>query len=214
MTNETGRPETTEQAYAQRKAELAELHARIEEVIGQERHYGISVWQETDPERPWEKWFVTDPHLELERYGIAHSADTAPAVDVYTREQYERACAAVGLTPAPDSDLGTYADVFMPPTLWDLYPLPYVEAQLRVRRLAGLQREPTPARPPRTHLPMPDPKTVARVRAEMSYRHCDECGALFIGGGMNASLGLACDVDCYDAMSDRPGRYATSKRRV
>lgn len=38
--------------------------------------------------------------------------------------------------------------------------------------------------------------------------HCGECGSTTaVGGWMAASLGLACDTDCYDAMSDRPGRH-------
>ena len=44
--------------------------------------------------------------------------------------------------------------------------------------------------------------------ADTPTRHCDECGTGIAGPGMVASLGLACDVDCYDAMADRPGRYA------
>jgi hypothetical protein len=44
---------------------------------------------------------------------------------------------------------------------------------------------------------------------------CDECGVRFPAGtGMVASLGLAHDVDCFDAMADRRGRYATTGRRV
>jgi hypothetical protein len=213
MTNDTGRPETTNEAYAQREAELAELHARIEEVIGQERHYGIRVWQETDPERPWARWFTTDAYLDLERYAFAHYADTPPAVTVYTRDQYERACAAVGLTPAEDADLGTYADRFMPPTLWDLYPLAHVEAQLRVRRLSGLERETAPARKAAEDARRQAERQAyeERVRAaEAAGRRCDECGTLIVTGGMNASLGLSCsNLDCYEALTDRPGRFAT-----
>jgi hypothetical protein len=213
MTSETGRPEATKQAYAQREAEVAVLHARIEEVIGQERHYGIRVWQEDHPDRPWARWFTTDAYLNLDRYAFAHYADTPPAVTVYTRDQYERACAAVGLTPAEDADLGNYADKFMPPTLWDHYPLDFVEAQLRVRRFSGLERETAPARKAAEDARRQAERQAyeERVRAaEAADRRCHECGTLIIGGGMNANLGLSCsNLDCYEALSDRPGRWAT-----
>ncbi|MFG3205306.1 hypothetical protein [Streptomyces sp. NPDC048192] len=40
-------------------------------------------------------------------------------------------------------------------------------------------------------------------------KHCDNCGATStVGGWIVASLGLACDVDCYDAMSDSTGAHA------
>ncbi|WP_435108084.1 hypothetical protein [Nocardiopsis synnemataformans] len=48
------------------------------------------------------------------------------------------------------------------------------------------------------------------ARAQEEGRRCDECGRLIPGSGMAASLGLACGVDCYEAMADRPGRYASS----
>lgn len=41
-------------------------------------------------------------------------------------------------------------------------------------------------------------------------KHCDNCGTTkTVGGWMTASLGLACDVDCFDAMADAPGAHAT-----
>ncbi|MYR54882.1 hypothetical protein GTY54_01010 [Streptomyces sp. SID625] len=42
-----------------------------------------------------------------------------------------------------------------------------------------------------------------------SVKHCDHCGTtVTLGGWMVASLGLACDVDCYDAMSNEHGAHA------
>lgn len=39
-------------------------------------------------------------------------------------------------------------------------------------------------------------------------KHCDHCGGTTaVGGWMSASLGLACGVDCYDAMADREGSH-------
>lgn len=138
------RPKATNEAYARREVELAELAARIEAAVGQTRHYGIRVWsKDTAGEwgSPAVSWFVTDPHLGLDSYAFAHYAEGPPPVEIYTRAQYETACTAIGIVPAADDELGTYADKHMPPTLWDLYPLPYAEAQLRQRRLAGLERE-------------------------------------------------------------------------
>ena len=42
--------------------------------------------------------------------------------------------------------------------------------------------------------------------------YCDECGVEIVGSAMAASLGRACGADCYDAMADRPGRYAQGRR--
>ncbi|MFJ4880109.1 hypothetical protein ACIP93_33545 [Streptomyces sp. NPDC088745] len=40
-------------------------------------------------------------------------------------------------------------------------------------------------------------------------KHCAHCGATSAAGGwMLASFGLACDVDCYDAMANGPGAHA------
>lgn len=60
------------------------------------------------------------------------------------------------------------------------------------------------------------PSPVRRVdtAACPDVRHCDECGSTeAVGGWMGASLGLACGVDCYDAMADRPGRHARTHHR-
>lgn len=210
----TQRPEATREAYAQRTAEVDTLDARIEEAIGQERHYGIRVWSEPRPGSATPTWRRTDPAEGLDAFAFAWYRTTPPAVDVYTREQYERACAAVGITPAPDTALDTYADRYMTPTLWDLHPLQLVEAQLRRRRLAGLDRETAPARRAQAaerEQAAARAEAAARAAAEAAGRRCAECGALVIDSGMTASFGLACDVPCYDAMSDRPGRYATRR---
>ncbi|MBZ6253661.1 hypothetical protein KVH27_35520 [Streptomyces olivaceus] len=45
-------------------------------------------------------------------------------------------------------------------------------------------------------------------------KHCDNCGTTVAPGGwMTASLGLACDVDCYDAMADARGAHAVRYHR-
>ncbi|MGW0033047.1 hypothetical protein ACWDXD_24925 [Streptomyces sp. NPDC003314] len=45
-------------------------------------------------------------------------------------------------------------------------------------------------------------------------QHCDNCGTtVSVGGWMVASLGLACDVDCYTAMSDDRGLHARQYHR-
>ncbi|MFH8439349.1 hypothetical protein ACH4A3_29510 [Streptomyces sp. NPDC018007] len=42
-----------------------------------------------------------------------------------------------------------------------------------------------------------------------SVQHCDHCGGTDAPGGwMVASVGLACDVECYTAMSNGPGAHA------
>ncbi|MGW3389517.1 hypothetical protein [Streptomyces cinereoruber] len=57
-----------------------------------------------------------------------------------------------------------------------------------------------PSRRPRFEsLPCPD---------DPSVRHCGHCGTTTsVGGWMTANLGLACDTDCYDAMSDKRGAH-------
>ncbi|MFI8201135.1 hypothetical protein ACIF6K_32205 [Streptomyces sp. NPDC085942] len=59
----------------------------------------------------------------------------------------------------------------------------------------------TPPRRPRFE-PAPCP-------FDPSAKHCDHCGGTDAPGGwMVASLGLACDVDCFTAMSNGPGAHA------
>lgn len=109
--------------------------------------YGIHVYRGGPS---WEggprTWRRTDPHQGCVDYAFAWYRDTAPPVDVYTRAQYEAACASVGLEPADDATLGSYADTygeFAPP---EYPPRTCIEMNLRRRRIAGLARE-APAAP-------------------------------------------------------------------
>jgi hypothetical protein len=115
--------------------------------------------------------------------------------DSYTRRQYERACA-----------------IMHAPALSDGGCVPVVDQHLT--RLAGTGV---------LVIGIPDDDQVIRglcyrrvtaieQEARDSGRRCDECGAPLLAGGMAASLGLACDVPCYDALADRPGRYATRRQ--
>lgn len=262
---------------AMRQAEMRAVHAVIEGVIGQERHYGIRVWSEPSPypDAPTPRWFITDPHHDQEAYAFAWYSGDPPPVDVYTRQQYETACAALELDPAPDSDLGGYGDKYGEYDLWTYTPRQAIGYQLRHRRLAGIKREKAAEQAPRAQelqeaglaagplgrddyeracqisgvpaladgacvtlvdndvvrlagrgVMVVDPATpddavtadLARRRVEAieadaarQGRRCDECGAVIVGSGMTASLGLACGVDCYDAMADRPGRYGAAR---
>lgn len=63
------------------------------------------------------------------------------------------------------------------------------------------------------HQHRPRPRVVDTCPGD-DVRHCDECGTTSSPGGwMAPSLGQACSSDCYDAMSDRPGRHATRHHR-
>lgn len=254
----------------QREADLATLDAAVEQVIGQERHYGIRVWPEAVPGRDLPTWRLTDPHKGREGYALGWWSTEPPAVEVYTREQYVRACAAVGLAPADDADLGTYADMHMSASLDNLTALEHCEATLRRRRMAGVERDRAAQWAAHDQAlaeaglvdgpldradyeracviagvrrPVDDDRAAALYDTEGALaqrgqtgrmvavalasrrgqhirvvapapdpRCCDECGTPIRSAGMTASLGLACDVGCYDAMSDRPGRYATHRR--
>jgi hypothetical protein len=59
------------------------------------------------------------------------------------------------------------------------------------------------------YAPAPQHRTLeAATCPTPDVRHCDNCGTTQAPGGwMSASLGQACDVDCYDAMSDQRGRH-------
>jgi hypothetical protein len=121
--------------------ELDRLDKAVEDVIGQTRHYNIVVTSGPGyrPDGP-PLWYITDPSQGLENYGFAHYLHTPPPVDVYTRGQYEQACSATGITTAPDSELGNYADKygeFSPSN----DPRTYMEFALRRRRMAGMKRE-------------------------------------------------------------------------
>jgi hypothetical protein len=95
---------------AERYRERDRLDALVEAAVGQEYHYDIRVWAELQAGKSLPVWRITDPHRNLADYAFAHYRATPPAVDVYTREQYESACAAVGLTADADEVLGGYAD--------------------------------------------------------------------------------------------------------
>ncbi|MGW1037565.1 hypothetical protein [Streptomyces antibioticus] len=63
---------------------------------------------------------------------------------------------------------------------------------------------PLPYTPPRRRRFEPAP-----CPSDPSVKHCDHCGGTSSPGGwMVASLGLACDVDCFDAMSNERGAHA------
>jgi hypothetical protein len=108
--------------------------------------------------------------------------------DSYTREQYERACAIMHAPALPD-----HACVAV--------------VSQHLSRLAGTSV---------LDVGIPDDDEVVRELcsrrvtaihqgAREAGRRCDECGALLL------SAGIACSVSCYDAMADRPGRYATRR---
>jgi hypothetical protein len=120
---------------------IDEAERLIAPVVG-DWGYGIHVWL---GEPSWaggpRTWRRTDRHTGQDAFAFAWYSDQAPPVDVYTRTQYEAACGALGLPPAPDASLGSYGDMygqFAPPE----YPArTVVEVTLRRRRLAGLERE-------------------------------------------------------------------------
>lgn len=131
------------EVVAGRLNDLERLNEAIEKAIGQTRHYGIVVTSGPSrfPGSQYPSWYITDPAGGLVDYAFAHYAHTPPAVDVYTREQYETACAAVGITPAADTDLGTYADEHFQINYMEHEAPVVIEHTLRGRRLGGLRRE-------------------------------------------------------------------------
>lgn len=254
---------------ALRRAELIAVHSVIEEAIGQERHYGIRVWSEPNPTRNTPTWRITDPYKEIDGFAFAWYTDIPPPVEIYTREQYETACAALELEPVPDSRIGRYDASGYDSSVYTARET--VTVILRQRRIAGIVREEAIANAERQQeleaaglgegpytreqyeqacqimhaTPLNDSGCWAvvdqdldrlgggviaiipgaptdKISVELAYRrvaaleketvganrHCDECGTVIIGSAMMASLGVACGPDCYDAMSDRPGRYA------
>ena len=117
--------------------------------------------------------------------------DAVEPRDAYTRDQYEAACAAVGLTPAPDANLGTYADTYGDFWMSHYEALDIVTADLRRRRITGIKRERAAG--------SQSPSVKRPITVIGSCRHC---GAdVSAGSGMWASLGLACGDECYDALS-------------
>lgn len=127
--------------YAQRLAEADAVDAVLEAAIGQEYHYGIQVWPEPVPGWDLPTWRKTDPHLDLRDYAFAWYSAEPPPVYVYTRAQYELACAALDLDPAPDSDLGNYGDTYGDFGLTEYTPRQVITMTLRRRRIAGLECE-------------------------------------------------------------------------
>lgn len=174
-----------------------DLTARVEEAIGQNWPYGIRVWSEPR-EGATPRWYVTDAHTGQDRSEFGWYSDTPPPVWAYTRELYERACAAVGIEPAADGDLNNYADKYGDFRVGEYPPIHVIMFDLRRRRIAGIVREQPPAPP------------VQAEPEKIQDEPCDECGMGIVeGSGMRASFGLACDVDCYDILEDRRGRFAT-----
>jgi hypothetical protein len=256
---------------ALRTVELQAVNAVVEEAIGQERHYGIVVTSETAPNHSTLIWKITDPHTGQKDYAFAWYSHNPPPVSVYTRAQYETACAALELEPAADTDLGNYGDRWGDYDLFTYTPRVVITADLRRRRMAGLERERAAKQAEATLaveaevgtgpysreqyeracqimgvpvlsdggcmgvieqdltrlsrggvliVGVPDDQAsveLAYRRANAieqetvaSGRRCGECGTPILkGAGMAASMGLACDVPCFDAMADRPGRYDT-----
>lgn len=259
------------------RAELTAVDEVIEQTIGQERHYGMRVWSEPDPGRSTPTWKITDPANGHDGFAFAWYSHTPPPVDVYTREQYEAACAALELEPAADSELGSYGDKYGEYDPYTYTARQIITATLRRRRMAGLDREKAArdaegkqqleaagllqkkalsreeyegACQTMQRIPLTDSDCVALVETdlaklgggvipifpslprdeaslELAYKRvtalengeakaghtCDECGRVILGSGMSANFGLACDPDCYDAMSERPGRHAQSSQK-
>jgi hypothetical protein len=127
----------------------------------------------------------------------------------WARADYERACGLAGLTPRNDAGCAAAwnqtghagGDFLLAARCDTTGKLPAVERDavaelgfaLALRRAHGMAEE-----------------ADARTRKDP----CDECGVLIpAGSAMLASLGRACSPECYDAMADRPGRYASRRAR-
>lgn len=109
--------------------------------------------------------------------------DAAHPSQAYTREEFEAACRTAGIDAPTDGEV----ERIMSPYVLTAAEENALLVALVERRARGM---------------------VAQAQEE--GRRCDECGRLIPGSAMNANLGLACDVDCYEAMAERPGRYASS----
>lgn len=109
--------------------------------------------------------------------------DAAHPGQAYTREEFEAACRTAGIDAPSD---GEVEQILNPYVLTVAEGDPLVVA-LAKRRGRGM---------------------VTQARDE--GHRCDECGRLIPGSGMAANLGLACSVSCYEAMAERPGRYASN----
>lgn len=123
------------------------------------------------------------------------AAEAAVGTGPYTREQYERVCEIIGIPALSDGGcvaavehrMSRYAGglIVIDPRL----PNDDLSIDMAGRRVDAMDQE-----------------------ARSAGRRCDACGTVIIGSGMAASLGLACSVECFDAMADRPGRYANRNR--
>lgn len=133
---------------------------------------------------------VARRHVDLERAGL-HDGPL-------TRARYEQACQVMRVAPLPDQHCLILDNEL---------------AALRVgasfTTIAGLPRE-----GPAAELAVRRAEELIRTAPPVEMRTCDECGTEFPKGtGMIASMGLACDVPCFDAMADRPGRHASRAGR-
>ncbi|MBD0734117.1 hypothetical protein [Streptomyces sp. CBMA29] len=72
---------------------------------------------------------------------LAHVEVVVGELGVYTREQYERACSAVNIRPAPDSELGNFEDLYGEFTSGLYTAKDEVMHMLRRLRLCGIQRD-------------------------------------------------------------------------
>lgn len=134
--------------------------------------YGIAMEHEEG------RWLRTDPLNGLERFAIAWYRESPPPVDVYTRAQYEAACAAAGIEPAADSELGNYADKHAEPRHGEWPAEAHVALTLRRRRIFGLQREAPPAPPPQLPpIEVSEPRTTCHFCGLPLGRKgsCEEC---------------------------------------
>lgn|SRR5690606_7804756 len=131
-------------------------------------------------------------HAEVDA-AAALIEDAVGGGGIYTRDQYEDACAAVGLTPAPDDSLGTYGDKYGDFWMSHYGAVDIVTAELRRRRIAGIKDE-------RAALAASAPPVKQPTKTIIGS--CARCGGdVSAGSGMWASLGLACGDECYDALS-------------
>ncbi|WP_431929889.1 hypothetical protein [Nonomuraea jabiensis] len=123
------------------------------------------------------------------------AAEAEVGTGPYTREQYERACQIIGIPALSDRGCVAAVEHRMSRIVGDLIvidpriPDDDLSIDMAERRVDAMEQE-----------------------ARSAGRRCDECGAVIVGSAMGASLGLACSVKCYDAMADRPGRYASRNR--
>lgn len=80
---------------------------------------------------------------------------------------------------------------------------------------SDLKWEPDSAPRPLPRLITPPAAGATTARACPPGKHCDNCGSAEPedGSWMSASLGLACGVGCFDAMSDAEGRHARRYHR-